>query len=761
MAELYDRRVTPARADLAAEHLRGHIEAARYAEARPMQVRAASIPLRPEPDAAATMDTQLLYGERFDVYDAADGWVWGQAPADGYVGYAPEAAFAPDIQAATHRVSVPATHVYGSESIKTEPVGMLWMTSGVAVAEMGEELARLEDGVYLPAAHLAPAGERARDFVSAAEMFLHVPYLWGGKTRLGVGLLGTRAGCDGARRDDGAAGQRHAGGAGRAACSGSAAEARRSGVLEGTCGDHGHGQDAASRHGAFHALCEGASGPRAQTHRTHARNSADRNPAHPTDPGDLAVRHLATAALIALASTGGAQPATAVDGVTITAQDRANFDRWRDGFRREALAQGIRADVFDAAFSGVEPNGKILKYDRKQPEFSRPIWKYLESAVSETRVANGRKKRALHAGTLARIGQAYGVDTDVVLGIWGMESAYGAAYGDFSIIEALATLAWDGRREKFAKEQLIAALKILQRGDIAPARLKGSWAGAMGHTQFIPTSFQAYAVDFTGDGRRDFWADDPADALASAANYLARHGWRSGEPVYAPVRLPAGIDYDLLHGKNKQPASYWRALGVTLRDGRAVPDHGSAAVIIPAGARGPAFMTFHNFNVIKRYNNADSYALGVAHLGERIAGAGPMALSWPTDDKPLGRTQKKTLQTNLTRLGFDTNGIDGKLGPDSRKAIRAFQRSRGLPADGYASLRLLTRVQQAVEGREPLGSTQVRAIQSRLNARGFNSGTPDGIAGPQTRAAIAAFQRSAGMTADGQPSAAVLTALGG
>lgn len=462
------------------------------------------------------------------------------------------------------------------------------------------------------------------------------------------------------------------------------------------------------------------------------------------------------AALLALPF---APTVTVAQEVEITAQDRADFVRWRTGFRGEALAQGVRADVFDTAFAGVEPQGKILQYDRRQPEFSRPIWKYLESAVSDSRVRNGRAKRAALDGTLSRIGQTYGVDMNTVLGIWGLESAYGAHYGDWNIVEALATLAWDGRREKFAKEQLIAALKILQRGDISAERLKGSWAGAMGHVQFIPTSFQAYAVDFTGDGRRDFWADDPSDALASAANYLKRHGWRSGQPAYIPVRLPAGIDYFGLG--EKQSAASWRAQGVTRLNGAPVPDYGPAAVILPAGARGPAFMVFHNFGVIKKYNNADSYALGVAHLGERIGGAGPMGVSWPTGDKPLGRSQKKALQTALTRLGFDTGGIDGKFGPDSRKALRGFQRSRGLPADGYASTRMLERVQQAVQGREPLGREQVRAIQSRLNARGFDAGAADGLPGPRTRAAIAAFQRAAGLAADGQPSMALLSALGG
>jgi len=469
----------------------------------------------------------------------------------------------------------------------------------------------------------------------------------------------------------------------------------------------------------------------------------------------------ALALVLALGGGLSTTVAAADEEVRITARQAQDFERWKWNFRSEALAAGIAPQVYDNAFAGVTLNAKVIRLDGRQPEFSRPIWKYLESAVSPTRVANGREKLAENAELMAEIERRYGVDRQVVLGIWGLESAYGSFYGDNSVIRSLATLAFDGRREKFAKEQLIAALRILQRGDISAERMRGSWAGAMGHTQFIPTSFESYAVDFTGDGRRDIWADDAQDALASAANYLARHGWKLGQPAYAIVRLPQGIDYFELNASNKQPAGYWAARGVTLANGAPVPNYGDAAIVLPAGARGPAVMTFHNFGVIRKYNNATSYAMGVAHLGERIMGAPPLNLTWPTDDRPLGRTERKTLQEQLTALGFDTDGIDGILGPNSRKAIRDFQRSRGLPADGYASEKLLTRVQMATEGREPLGASQIMFIQSTLNARGFNAGTPDGLIGPRTRTAIANYQRTVGAPMDGQPSIALLRALGG
>ena len=245
----------------------------------------------------------------------------------------------------------------------------------------------------------------------------------------------------------------------------------------------------------------------------------------------------------------------------------ASFAAWRDAFRARALSEGIRPAVFDAAFQGVGENAEVVRLDGQQAEFSKPIWEYLDGAASADRIAAGRARRGQLDGTLAAIERRYGVDRQAVLAIWGMESNYGGHRGSMPVIESLATLAYEGRRRDFAEEQLVAALRILQAGDVAPAGMVGSWAGAMGHTQFMPTSYLSYAVDFGGDGRRDIWSDDPTDALASAANYLAKSGWQRGRPWGMEVRLPEGFNYGSADQSNIRPVSDWRGRGVTRLDG--------------------------------------------------------------------------------------------------------------------------------------------------------------------------------------------------
>lgn len=380
---------------------------------------------------------------------------------------------------------------------------------------------------------------------------------------------------------------------------------------------------------------------------------------------------------------------------------QASFAQWRAGFRHQALAAGISAKVFDAAFAGVEPNPRVIELDRYQPEFVRPIWEYLDRAVSAKRIADGRAQAAAHADTLRKIEARFGVDSGVVVAIWGIETAYGQNLGSFSVIESLATLAFEGRRRAFAEQQLIAALKIIQEGDVTPARMVGSWAGAMGHTQFIPTSFETYAVDLSGDGHRDVWSSNPADALASTANYLSRFGWQKGAPTVIEVTLPKGFDYGLADDSTRRTAAQWQALGVRAKRTNLVPSE-AISLLLPAGAKGPAFAVYPNFRVIRHYNNATSYALAVALLAAEVDPAMRFglttALNWPRGERPLSRAETQELQRRLTALGYPTQGVDGIVGPNTREAIRRFQAQAGLTPDGYVSASLLARVRAAAGG---------------------------------------------------------------
>ncbi|MEM8553650.1 MAG: lytic murein transglycosylase [Pseudomonadota bacterium] len=370
----------------------------------------------------------------------------------------------------------------------------------------------------------------------------------------------------------------------------------------------------------------------------------------------------------------------------------SGFSRWVRDFRSRALRQGISPTTFDRAFSGVSYNADIISRDRNQAEFSKALWEYLDTAVSDTRIKNGRAALRKHRRVLDQIEARYGVEKEVVVAVWGLESAYGAYRGNTPIIEALATLAYDGRRGKFFESQLIAALKIIQAGDVAPRSMTGSWAGAIGHTQFIPTSYLAYAVDFTGDGKRDIWSDNPTDALASTAAYLSRFGWTKGQPWGVEVQLPRGFNYAKTGHRVKLPVRNWTALGVRGMDGRPVPNHGEAAILIPAGANGPAFMIFKNFNVIERYNAADSYVIAVGHLSNRIVGGDDFQRPWPRSERALRFSERKELQQRLTAAGFSTQGVDGKIGPNTIAAIRQYQSSVGMAPDGFATRALLDRL---------------------------------------------------------------------
>ncbi|SFR31655.1 lytic murein transglycosylase [Yoonia tamlensis] len=372
--------------------------------------------------------------------------------------------------------------------------------------------------------------------------------------------------------------------------------------------------------------------------------------------------------------------------------DARGFGTWIANFRARANAAGISDRTFDAAFQGAQYLQDSIERDRNQAEFVKPMADYMGTAASDDRVRNGREMLRQHGRLLARIEATYAVEPHVVLAVWGMESNYGQRRGDTPLISTLATLAYDGRRGRFFESQLIAALKILQNGDVAPQNMTGSWAGAMGHTQFIPTSYEAYAVDFTGDGRRDIWADDPSDALASTAAYFRRFGWQQGQPWGVEVILPRGFDYNQTGRSVSRSPAAWARLGVGDINGHAVPNYGDASLITPTGAGGPAFLVFRNFDVISRYNNAEAYIIGVGHLGDRIRGMDGLRAGWPAGERQLRRAERVELQQLLSDAGYQTGGIDGQIGPNSRRAIRAYQAAQGLIPDGHPSLGLLERL---------------------------------------------------------------------
>ncbi len=371
---------------------------------------------------------------------------------------------------------------------------------------------------------------------------------------------------------------------------------------------------------------------------------------------------------------------------------QSGLDIWLTGFRDRALAVGISSATLDA-LGGAEYMPKVVHNDRHQNEFTKTIWDYLDKAVSEDRIAHGLKALKTHGDVLARIEATYGVDAEVVAAIWGLESAYGAVRGDLPTLHALATLAYDGRRGAFFEAELLAALKIIQAGDATAQTLRGSWAGAMGHTQFMPSSWHAFAVNFTNDGKRDIWSDDPTDALASTAAYLAGKGWVKGAPWGVEITLPQGFDYDLTTERVKKPVADWQALGVRLHGGGDLPDHGVASVLLPGGHKGVAFLIFQNFHVIETYNTADAYVIAVGHLAERLRGADPFKGTWPRDERALSFDERVALQKKLTAAGFDTGGIDAKMGPKTIAAIKGFQKSKGLVPDGFPSVSILTALQ--------------------------------------------------------------------
>lgn len=396
---------------------------------------------------------------------------------------------------------------------------------------------------------------------------------------------------------------------------------------------------------------------------------------------------LACLPLLLLAACAGTSPSGGADE-RVAATD---FAGWKRDFAVTAQAAGVSAATVQAVVPGLRRLPELLALDRRQPEFTRPLWDYLDNAVNDARVARGQALRARHAAALDAAQAHYGVPAEVVVAIWGIETDFGGNLGRTPVPDALATLAFAGRRSDFYRDELIAALKLIDRGDATATQLRGSWAGAMGQTQFMPSTWLAHAVDGDGDGRRDLFRSLP-DAFASTAHYLADSGWRRGEPWGWEVRLPAGFDWAAVEPERAQPLARWAALGVARADGGAWPAQGEAALLAPVGRAGPVFLVTGNLTVLRQYNNALSYVLAVSHLADRIAGAGPFVTAWPRHLPPLAPAEVRELQTRLAARGFDPGTPDGLAGERTRRATRAFQQVAGLVPDGYPDAGVLARL---------------------------------------------------------------------
>lgn len=375
-----------------------------------------------------------------------------------------------------------------------------------------------------------------------------------------------------------------------------------------------------------------------------------------------------------------------------------DFAAWLDDFKRDAAAAGISRATIEEAFAGVAPIERVLELDQKQPEFTQTFWNYLDKRVSARRMERGSALLGEHAALLEKVRRRYNVQPRFLVAFWGLESNFGEFTGGLSVIAALATLAYDERRSSFFRAQLLDALRILDQGHIDVANMQGSWAGAMGQLQFIPSTFVGYAVDFDGDGRRDIWNSLP-DVFGSAANYLSGIGWRGDETWGREVRLPRNFDWELANLSIRKPIGDWQRLGVRRADGRDLPKADIAgSIILPAGHKGPAFLVYGNFGAILDWNRSILYALAVGHLADRLAGKGSLLSPRPAREQALSRAQVEEIQSLLTGLGYDAGTADGMVGSRTRAALREYQRQARLAADGHPTPELLESLRQ-VAGR--------------------------------------------------------------
>ena len=371
----------------------------------------------------------------------------------------------------------------------------------------------------------------------------------------------------------------------------------------------------------------------------------------------------------------------------VEAKDAA-FDAFLDEIRVEAANKGVRPE-FIAALDGLQPNPDVQRLAARQPEYVKPIWSYLTHLITDKRLSLGREKLLEEQAILAQLEEQYGLPRGILVAIWGVETNYGSNKGYFPVLQALATLGYQGKRAKFGRQQLLAALEILQTGDVKLEDFKGSWAGAMGHTQFIPTTYQGYAADGTGDGVRNIWTQ-PHDALASTANYLKVSGWKRGLPWGFEVSVPDDFDFALADLKRLEPAAFWRARGVQAYHGELGDELGDMAIFAPGGLRGPVFLVTVNFKALLRYNTAPAYALAVGHLSQRFTEAASFDRPWPMTDRPLLPEEISVLQNALNAAGYQAGEADGILGTSTRRAVRDYQRDASLVADGFATPGLLS-----------------------------------------------------------------------
>jgi membrane-bound lytic murein transglycosylase B len=398
------------------------------------------------------------------------------------------------------------------------------------------------------------------------------------------------------------------------------------------------------------------------------------------------------ATMLLASGQGYAQARETVAAKEQTARSEQAFRDWVAALRDEAREKGISEATLDAALKDIAPAVRVIELDRRQPEFTQTFWTYLRRRVSEERTKRGREMLAKHRDLLDQIHARYGVAPRYLVAFWGLETNYGDYLGGFRVIDALATLAYDQRRAHFFRTELLSALQIIEEGHISPDGMKGSWAGAMGHMQFIPSTFMGHAVDHTGDGRKDIWGSLP-DAFSSAANFLTNLGWRSGESWGREVRLPAGFDLMLATMNTRKTLAQWSALGVRRADGKPLPQEDmQGSIVLPQGHAGPAFLVYDNFRVIMRWNRSINYAISVGHLADRIVGLPEIAHGRGAEHEPLSRDEIEEIQQLLNRLGFDAGAEDGLPGPRTREAIQAFQKEQTLPADGYPTPVLLQRL---------------------------------------------------------------------